>query len=193
MSVDKKIINKFKQLSKKLIIKNNFFDDPKSILKLFNKCSFYSSCDKSLSGLHLSINSDNKPLGNWKGYRSSNLSQMPIGIDINEKLKKVMLELDETFNISNLVSYLHIAPEFIVIDDSAWHIDISYRFAGVVYLNENPPADSGTILREDEKVVNVENVFNRLVLYDSSILHRPAKTFGNNLENSRKTLTFFIR
>ena len=38
----------------------------------------------------------------------------------------------------------------------------------------------------------VENVWNRLVLYDSNVLHKSGKYFGTNLQTGRLTLTFFV-
>jgi len=102
--------------------------------------------------------------------------------------------------------------------------------AGLIYLNENPPENSGTILcecidedghervndfneasstkdisfiksfgefkeqfnQENFKIIEeIENKFNRLILYDGNEYHAPYYYFGNNLFNSRLVLVFW--
>ena len=41
-------------------------------------------------------------------------------------------------------------------------------------------------------MINVENIYNRLVAYDGFNTHAPSKVFGNDLNTNRLTLTFFI-
>jgi len=109
-------------------------------------------------------------------------------------------------------------------------------YAGLIYLNENPPKHSGTILCnssvgehsiiEDDIVtakkfqiassthdveiitefanykeqynknfnieIELENKFNRFVLYEGARLHAPYYYFGNNLYNSRLVLVFWF-
>ena len=43
-----------------------------------------------------------------------------------------------------------------------------------------------------EEVAEVENIFNKLVLYSSDLLHRPNRHFGNDINNSRLVLTIGI-
>lgn len=71
-----------------------------------------------------------------------------------------------------------------------------YNIAGVVYLNEHAPSNSGTSFyqRTPEgfvKNITVENKFNRLVIFHPSVWHAPDTHFGNNLETSRLTITLF--
>lgn len=71
-----------------------------------------------------------------------------------------------------------------------------YNIAGVVYLNENALAGTGTSFYQQSlegfiKTISVENKFNRMVLFHPSLWHAPEKHFGNNLESSRLTITFF--
>ena len=105
-----------------------------------------------------------------------------------------------------------------------------WQYAGVIYLNENPPENSGTIfcklLPEIEPTLEnfksasttkdldtikrfieykenynnsyyeieleIENKFNRLILYEGSTYHAPRYYFGNNLFNSRLVLVFWF-
>jgi hypothetical protein len=66
-------------------------------------------------------------------------------------------------------------------------------FAGIVYLSENVPESAGTILKFDDKEIEIENYYNRLVMYRSNIVHSAAEGFGETLSNSRKTLNFFVK
>tara|TARA_A100001234_G_scaffold122083_1_gene107074 strand:+ start:203 stop:724 length:522 start_codon:yes stop_codon:yes gene_type:complete len=66
-------------------------------------------------------------------------------------------------------------------------------FAGLVYLNPNPPEKTGTSFytNEDKYVSSVENKYNRLIYYPGTIHHGPTDLFGDTKENARLTLTFF--
>jgi hypothetical protein len=67
------------------------------------------------------------------------------------------------------------------------------EWAGVIYLNPNPKENSGTTLHNDngEMMYNIENKYNRFIFYQGNILHGVLDTFGDNLENSRLTITIF--
>lgn len=72
------------------------------------------------------------------------------------------------------------------------HTDVPPNFskkiyAGVLYLNKNIKPEYGTIVGDKK----IEARYNRLILYDGSILHSPMKGFGNNKFNSRMTLNIF--
>ena len=78
--------------------------------------------------------------------------------------------------------------------DSWYHIDPKLVYAGVVYLNKNPKPDSGTfIIKDDKTKVEVDNVFNRLVLYRSDYYHSAMSGYGKTIEDSRLTLTIFFK
>lgn len=71
-----------------------------------------------------------------------------------------------------------------------------YNIAGVVYLNENSPPNSGTSFYQKTpdgflKTITVENKFNRMIIFHPSMWHAPERHFGNDLETSRLTITFF--
>ena len=78
-----------------------------------------------------------------------------------------------------------------------WHRDndpspgMSDTIAGVVYLNPNPPRNSGTILKIDGKKKVIENKFNRLVLYNGLIPHTLQRSFGRTKHDSRLILNTF--
>lgn len=76
------------------------------------------------------------------------------------------------------------------LEESAWHCDPS-TYAGVVYLNENPDPKTGTLLKLDDKIIEIENKFNRGVFYRADIMHRVADV-KSNIEDPRLTMVIFI-
>ncbi len=81
------------------------------------------------------------------------------------------------------------------------------QYAAVLFLNPNPPKDTGTMFYKEIKIKDsitnekitqkvetdyVENQFNRLVIFDSDILHSSKKYFGTNDFDSRLTQVFFF-
>ena len=70
-------------------------------------------------------------------------------------------------------------------------------WAAVLYLTPNPPLDSGTAIYENEESdmnIGVGNIYNRLVAYRGKVLYHRSilPGFGNTLETSRLTQTFFF-
>jgi hypothetical protein len=131
----------------------------------------------------------------WRGYRSQQLSEIDYELFrniFNEIFGKLLIEFKPYFNFSYKInSHLHFLPSFIKKDDDWWHDDPTL-LSGVIYLNKNLERNSGTMLMLDNKEVTIDNVYNRLLLYNSSIVHRPENSFGDTIDNSRLTLTFFI-
>jgi hypothetical protein len=72
-----------------------------------------------------------------------------------------------------------------------------YNVAGVIYLNENPPANTGTVFFNNAvsgelvETITVENAYNRMIIFDPSQWHAMVGAFGDDLESSRLTITFF--
>ena len=71
------------------------------------------------------------------------------------------------------------------------------EWAAVLYLTPNPPLDSGTAIYENEESdmnIGVGNIYNRLVAYRGKMLYHRSIVpgFGNTLETSRLTQTFFF-
>ena len=77
--------------------------------------------------------------------------------------------------------------------DMQWHRDYITDHAGVMYLNLEAPENTGTSFTKSGKVYEVDNIYNRLLLYDSNILHTPQHFFGDTIENGRLTFVFFSR
>ena len=104
--------------------------------------------------------------------------------------------------------------------DLSWiHSDRHINWAGVLFLTPDPPPNSGTsfyrfydgtvsslnnkdnlgevmhLCRDSTKwevINNVENKFNRLILYDSRQYHQSSGYFGNDINNGRLIQVFFF-
>ena len=66
--------------------------------------------------------------------------------------------------------------------------DANKTYAGVLYLNPNIKPEEGTSV--EGRLMPAK--FNRLVLYDGSLEHKPAMTFGTHRFNSRLVLSTFF-
>lgn len=86
-------------------------------------------------------------------------------------------------------------------------------WSGLVYLSKNAPTGSGTSIWIDNstkqytagkgpffrrdienftKLLEIENVYNRLILFRENVLHQASKGFGTSKYNGRLTQTFFF-
>lgn len=175
---------------------DNIFDQPQKVLSYAKKCSYRSNLvkKKNLPGL-LASNNQIYEDSMWRGYRSYNLGELndeDCKIIINELFYKLFgFEKNVGFNII-YDAFFHYSTKDILYDQNWWHTDESY-LSGVVYLNKNASINTGTILKIDNKDVEIQNVFNRCLIYKANILHRPSKCFGDSADNARLTLTFFIK
>jgi len=61
-------------------------------------------------------------------------------------------------------------------------------------LTPDAPLNAGTsiLYAEENKFVNLENKYNRLVAYESHRIHALSDTFGTTKETGRLTFTFFL-
>lgn len=90
--------------------------------------------------------------------------------------------------------------------------DVSEGWSGVLYLNKNSKSGAGTTIWRNKKTglcysndsvytlnhdeyelaLNIENRYNRLVLFYASIFHVGEEGFGTNINNARLFQTFFF-
>lgn len=160
--------------------------------------NFYSHPDQ-IRELALSYNDyrhseDPSVEARWKGWRTAAPQAMNEGIF---DVMKRSFDIDEKDYVCT--PYFHIAyedtKEYFDFPNAKWHVDAS-DYAGLVYLNENPPKKSGTCLINgaDNEIVTVDNVFNRVLVYPSYYYHAPEDLFGDSgdKESGRLTLTFFL-
>lgn len=182
---------------KDYITVDNVLSDPEKIRSLATKLDFYTKTDETLEGLNNIKQRVHKPEGNWLGLRSGDLYDYSPEIFhsiFDDVFRKVLLGLDVKYEYT-VSSYLHFSPQNCVYTSKHVHIDPHCSFAGVIYLNEFPQDNSGTILypkNEEMNEVKVENKYNRMIMYKSNVRHRPMAGFGTTAKDSRLTLLFFI-
>ena len=78
-----------------------------------------------------------------------------------------------------------------------YHYDTDYgmsqtNYAGIIYLNKNVPMGYGTTLVFPGETINIQNVYNRLVVYPTSVFHSLSGSFGNNRFNGRMVIYIFF-
>ena len=59
------------------------------------------------------------------------------------------------------------------------------------FLTPDAPEYTGTSFRSKGKEHLVDNIYNRLIMFDSKILHGPQDFFGDDITNARLNLVFF--
>lgn len=135
----------------------------------------------------------------WVGERSRDLFWLdkpritPVVNSLVGKLFEDMYaDYRVTYNWTMFAAYFH-RMNVGYQDGRKWkHVDgCGGVIAGVVYLNENAPPSSGTVIIGDKSEFLVENRFNRLVLYKGNIPHYANHGFGLN-KDARLTLTLFF-
>lgn len=176
---------------KPYIILENAVEDPHIFVEWAKNLTYFSSSEKHIAGIKID---PTQQFDKWRGHRSKSLHELDIDI-FNNIFDNIFPRLFVNYNCDfnyNISAYVHFSPGYIDYDDHWWHIDPAVVFAGVIYLNRNPDPLSGTILNLNNNNFVIENVYNRLVMYDSQILHRPQSCFGDTIDNSRMTLTFFV-
>lgn len=128
-------------------------------------------------------------------------------VDESNKILKICenyFKLDEKFleikkDPFTITSYFHITTEetkqsFYDWNQQKFHADSHCAYAGIVYLNPQAPAQAGTSILDGQnnQFINIENKYNRLVLYESFRMHGISDVFGHSKETGRMTFTFFI-
>jgi hypothetical protein len=133
----------------------------------------------------------------WLGYRTNKLEEDYTVFARNE----ITPVITKALSIENLpathytVAYsmysgFHQLPQS-TSSKIGWHED-KELLAGVIYLHDDPPENSGTEFLINDEVVKFENIFNRLIVYKGAIKHRASSGFGDCIDTCRLTLTFFI-
>jgi hypothetical protein len=190
---------------KDLLVIDNILNSPDKLVKLSRKIIYdENKINQNIIETNIPI-SNNRTFGSgerhWCGFRSDFLYNLNVEL-FNDTFDEIFSKIFSHYKFSAFNYYvdahLHFLPECCVCSDKNFHRDTSdinnVIMAGVIYLNENPGSDSGTILMINEKENHiVENKFNRLVIYNSHILHRPQNGFGSKIDDCRLTLTFFVK
>jgi hypothetical protein len=186
------------KMFKDYVVVDDVLSNPEELIVQAKKIPYFSNEKKPITGINLDVSGyeNVRPIGKWQGFRSAPLEFVNSSLHsllLNEITSKVF----NPFKVKDLNadSYCHYSCESIIYNDNWWHVDSTdgnITYAGVVYLTPSEEYIPGTILRVNNNDVIIKYKFNRLVFYRSDILHRPGKLFGNDVNNSRLTFTFFI-
>ena len=163
------------------------------LLFLFKNIEYYSN-ESNSCGIRV-IDDNEKPQSNWRGFRSKLLHTIDNELfhNIFNSLITNVFEISSTSKVNyNISSHLHLLPGILKYKDEFWHRDSNHLFSGVIYLNQYPTTSAGTLLSINNQIIDIENKFNRLVLYKSNVIHSPAGWHGDSINDMRLTLTFFV-
>ena len=167
-----------------MLVIDNFFNNPDLIRNIALEQKFYSK--------------DNHPenIGSFPGMRTNYINTF----DENLYNSLVQSEINFVGKLEDLGKYSEYWTKFSFSYTTKGiglqkHRDFSEGwggfksfYGGIIYLNPEPPANSGTIV-EDEVI---DNVYNRYVMYNATCLHGLQDSFGETRENARLVLTHFI-
>jgi hypothetical protein len=168
----------------KLFVRENFFSDVEEIRNISLTSRFYSP-------------NEIERRVNWRGYRTKELSNFKNEL-LDQSKKCILDEILKIFKLKSISieTFFHLTfsdtkNTLNNFDKNKWHRDINYNYAGIVYLTPNPPKNSGTSIIIDDKTIDVQNHYNKMVAYPSHLTHAPTDLFGDTIQNGRMTLTFF--
>ena len=194
MDIRKRIIqllNSF--MNKNYRIVDDALPNPHEVKEFLKSLTYFTTEDYNMNGVVYGDNSQ-RPGGFWRGFRSVNLYDT----DRDNTALMLKLLLKKAFAVdcefSKAEAYSHFTTGSMhkkIPPTSRWHPD-NVDCAGVLYLNENPPKHSGTFINLNRGIVEVENKFNRLVLYDGYLHHAPGVFFGDDVNDARHTYSIFI-
>jgi hypothetical protein len=168
---------------------DNFLENPYDLINRAESINYFTNEPVPFRNFNLS--NQGKPSGVWRGYRSEQLDMIDPALfnKVNDQIIKAVLGIEQfQYMIS---SFLHKGDESIDCTD-LWHKDVNTLFAYILYLNPNPPSNSGTLIKVGDEICPIENRFNRLVFYNSTLEHKVERFFGNSFQTSRLTLTGFV-
>lgn len=166
-------------------VKDNFFANVDEIRNFALQCPFYTK--------------HNHPgnIASFPGYRTDYINNLDN--DLYEILVNAQLSIVQNFlDLSKFSEYwTKFSFSYTLKDTPNWeHVDFTDNwngfhkfFGGIIYLNPNPPKDTGTVLTG---VDVIENVYNRYVMYDATKPHAVQNNFGNDKKSGRLVLTHFI-
>lgn len=185
---------------KDYLIIENVLKNPKRFIEWSKSLEYYTNVEtlEDFQPQHKNFNIKIKKVlqrheVSWYGYRSDNLVELnnELIIDIFDGIFMKMFP-EKIYEYSYSVRpFFHYYPAHVPSPDRFFHRDPTI-LAGVIYLSEDPEKNSGTLIIKDSHIIEIENIFNRFVIYNSTICHKIHNGFGNTIDDSRLTLTFFI-
>ena len=170
----------------KLLIQDNFFDDVDKLRNIALSSEYKCSEDIMFDP-------------GWRGYRTDELELLEDDF-LNKCSENILNSVSKFYELDNYsitthfhISYTRTKETLEDFENKKYHFDpVSY--AGILYLHPSPPKGTGTSILDGEnnKMISVENVYNRLVAYPGNLIHAPTNLFGDHMKNGRMTYTFFI-
>ncbi|GJM10212.1 MAG: hypothetical protein DHS20C11_24880 [Lysobacteraceae bacterium] len=170
------------------MVQDDFFDDPNMIREWALAQPFYASPQFNKV---FNVNET------WPGRRAPSLTDTQPGF-VSELVDQILTNVmrlppcDYKANCSFQMAFAGDGDSWIHRDDKM------YIVAGLIYLTPDAPLNGGTVFyqqvgdNEFDITDRVANRFNRLLLFDSQVFHKSDQYFGDNLNNARLTLPFFI-
>ena len=175
---------------------DNALDNPQELIEFSKSLKYFSSEDVNTFDIPMQTSDMKKPAGGWSGCRSLMLDKLNYDLfskTMDQIFNKLFKKLGFVECQYTVEAYLHYLPESFVQDPLKFHRDYETLFSGIIYLNDPPPTDAGTIIKINQKDVIIENKFNRMVFYNAMLVHAPQNSAGKTFDTSRLTLTFFVR
>lgn len=187
---------------------DNWYDDPYQVRELALDLLKNSKIDPRIPG----IRSTYVPLNLLILNKSKIENYLPQKIDETYWIHFNCLNLNEVLdqiNFDNPLSLngIPISNSGVVVDngrfqlitkkDKHWdaHQDTT-EWAAVIYLTPNAPKNCGTSFYDKvfgiNSILNIENIFNRCIIYKSKIPHKSTDHFGSDSFDGRLTQTFFF-
>ena len=179
---------------KDLIIIPNFFDNPHEIVEIAKQQKYYTVEDHP---------EDKDSRVSWGGNRTEKL-EIILNSDINKLIKETVINKILGSDIPDQTkksitywghSFFHFFTKEYKAESKNIHKD-SGLYAGVIYLNDCVLEDKtnyGTIIfNKDREEFIMPYEFNTAIFYRSDFMHSPLNGFGNTVNDSRLSLSFFI-
>lgn len=177
-------------MNDQIIIKNNFFKNPYLIRGKGFLCKYY---DKN-------NHPDPSAINSFPGIRSIDLRFFDL--KLHNYIKTQIQSAVNTVGINGIINpdenefRLNYSLTFKNTPYN-YHYDIEYNknvtnYAGVIYLNKNAPKNYGTSIVLSDRKIDIENVFNRMVIYPTTMFHSLSGSFGNNIFNARMVVSIFF-
>jgi len=148
---------------------------------------------------------DNHPnpysVNKFPGIRANDLSVIDPKFN-NHLMTRLQYAIDGSQSVSGKINQNAEECKFnysLTFEDTKYyyHYDTDYgmgqtNYAGIIYLNKNVPMGYGTTLVLPEETINIQNVYNRLVMYPTSVFHSLSGSFGSNRFNGRMVISIFF-
>lgn len=171
---------------------DNVFENPDTIVDYAKTLRYYDL-----------KNHPSEANSHWIGYRSDILGKInnvfamkcfeeilnnTLNVSFGQHTSK--LNVQYTFKANSFFHYMTEDEEY---SDTRRHRDAdTHVYAGIVYLSKNPKEHTGTQIYKENHRAEIENVFNRLVLYRADYIHSAMGGFGKTIEDARLTMNLFF-